>query len=88
MYIGRDVHGGSFVYDPWILYARGVLNDANTLVIGRPDFGKSSLSKTWLSRSRVFGRRGEIVDLKGEYEPLVRALGGTILRLTPAGRPD
>ena len=80
------MHGGSFVYDPWILYARGLLNDANTLVIGRPDFGKSSLSKTWLLRSRVFGRRGEIVDLKGEYEPLVRALGGTILRLTPGGR--
>ena len=85
VYIGRDMHGGSFVYDPWVLYARRVLNDANTLVIGRPDFGKSSLSKTWLLRSRVFGRRGEIVDLKGEYEPLVRALGGTILRLTPGG---
>jgi hypothetical protein len=86
VYIGRDMHGGSFVYDPWVLYARGVLNDANTLVIGRPDFGKSSLSKTWLLRSRVFGRRGEIVDLKGEYEPLVTALGGTILRLTPGGQ--
>jgi len=86
VYIGRDMHGGSFVYDPWVLYSRGVLNDANTLVIGRPDFGKSSLSKTWLLRSRVFGRRGEIVDLKGEYDPLVNALGGTILRLTPGGR--
>jgi type IV secretory pathway VirB4 component len=85
VYIGRDMQGGSFVYDPWVLYARGVLNDANTLVIGRPDFGKSSLSKTWLMRSRVFGRRGEIVDLKGEYDPLVKALGGTILRLTPGG---
>ncbi|WP_249011862.1 hypothetical protein [Conexibacter sp. DBS9H8] len=85
VYIGRDMHGGSFVYDPWLLYARGVLNDANTLVIGRPDFGKSSLSKTWLLRSRLFGRRGEIVDLKGEYEPLVRALGGTVIRLTPGG---
>ena len=87
VYIGRDMHGGSFVYDPWVLYARGVLNDANTLVIGRPDFGKSSLSKTWLLRSRVFGRRGEIVDLKGEYDPLVQALGGTILRLTPGVAP-
>ena len=85
VYIGRDMHGGSFVFDPWVLYARGILNDANTLVIGRPDFGKSSLSKTWLLRSRVFGRRGEIVDLKGEYEPLVRALGGTVLRLSPGG---
>jgi hypothetical protein len=24
VYIGRDMHGGSFVYDPWVLYARGV----------------------------------------------------------------
>jgi type IV secretory pathway VirB4 component len=86
VYVGRDVHGGSFVYDPWILYAAGALNDANTLVIGRPDFGKSSLSKTWLYRSRVFGRRGEIIDLKGEYEPLVAALGGSIVRLTPGGK--
>ncbi len=46
VYIGRDMHGGSFVYDPWVLYARGVLNDANTIVIGRPDFGKCASPKT------------------------------------------
>ena len=23
VYIGRDLHGGSFVYDPWVLYAAG-----------------------------------------------------------------
>ena len=30
------LHGGSFVYDPWLLYARGVLSIANTLVLGMP----------------------------------------------------
>jgi hypothetical protein len=85
VYIGSDLHGGSFVFDPWLLYQRGVLSIANTLVLGMPDFGKSSLSKSWLYRSRVFGRRCEIVDPKGEYEPLVRALGGVILRLQPGG---
>ena len=55
-------------------------------MIGLPDFGKSSLSKTWLFRSRVFGRRGEIVDLKGEYSELVQALGGIVLRSRPAVR--
>ena len=63
------MHGGSFVYDPWVLYAAGVLNDANMLVIGRPGHGKSALVKTWMYRSRVFGRVCELIDPKGEYAP-------------------
>ncbi|MGA2453659.1 MAG: hypothetical protein ABSG93_09090 [Solirubrobacteraceae bacterium] len=85
VYVGSDLHGGSFVYDPWLLYQRGVLSIANTIVLGMPDFGKSSLSKSWLYRSRVFGRRCEIIDPKGEYEPLVHALNGVTLRLSPGG---
>jgi hypothetical protein len=85
VYIGSDLHGGSFVYDPWLLYARGILSIANTIVLGMPDFGKSSLTKSWLYRSRVFGRRCEIIDPKGEYTELVEALGGVVLRLTPGG---
>jgi hypothetical protein len=65
VYIGSDLHGGSFVYDPWLLYQRGVLSIANTIVLGMPDFGKSSLTKSWLYRSRVFGRRCEVIDPKG-----------------------
>jgi len=86
VYIGRDLHGGSFVYDPWVLYEQCVLNDANMLVIGRPGFGKSALVKTWMWRSRVFGRVCELIDPKGEYTPLVTALGGQVLRLTPGGQ--
>ena len=86
VYVGSDLHGGSFVYDPWLLYARGVLSIANTIVLGMPDFGKSSLTKSWLYRSRVFGRRAEIVDPKGEYAELMRALGGVVLRLRPGGQ--
>ncbi len=44
VYIGSDLHGGSFVYDPWLLYQRGVLSIANTIVLGMPDKGKSSLT--------------------------------------------
>ncbi len=85
VYIGSDLHGGSFVYDPWLLYQRGVLSIANTIVLGMPDKGKSSLTKSWLYRSRVFGRRCEIIDPKGEYGELIHALGGVVLRLEPGG---
>ncbi len=86
VYIGSDLHGGSFAFDPWVLYQRRILSVANTLVLGTPDAGKSSLTKSWLYRSRVFDRRCEIIDPKGEYGPLVRALKGVTLRIEPGGR--
>lgn len=85
VYIGKDAHGGSFVYDPWILYGRRLLTNANTIVLGQPGYGKSALSKSYLWRQRVFGRLGEFIDPKGEYLPLVRAMGGEVLRLEPGG---
>ncbi len=85
VYIGRDMHGSSFVYDPWELYHAGVLSDANMLIFGLLGHGKSALVKTWIWRSRVFGRVAELIDPKGEYTPLVQALGGEVLRLRPGG---
>jgi hypothetical protein len=55
-YIGRDLFGGAFTFDPWELYAAGHLTNPNILVIGHVGEGKSSLVKTLLWRSSVFGR--------------------------------
>ncbi len=55
--IGRDVYGGPFVIDPWLLYQEGRLHDPNLLILGRQDFGKSTLVKTLCFRQRLFGRR-------------------------------
>jgi len=86
VYIGRDIHGGSFVYDPWVLYQQGLINDANMLILGRLGHGKSALIKSWIYRSRVFGRVCELIDPKGEYRALVEALGGEVLTFTPGGQ--
>lgn len=85
VYIGADAHGGSFSYDPWVLYAARILSNANTIVLGMLGHGKSALTKSYLWRQRVFGRVVEIIDPKGEYLPLVRAMGGRVLRLEPGG---
>lgn len=85
VYIGRDAYGGSFVFDPWVLYTKGLLTSANTLVLGSPGYGKSALSKAYAWRQRVFGRLTEFVDPKGEYGPLVDAMGGVTLELAPGG---
>ncbi|HEY4277616.1 MAG TPA: hypothetical protein VGM91_05320 [Conexibacter sp.] len=85
VYVGRDQHGGSFVYDPWVLYTAGLLTDANVIVIGQLGWGKSALSKAYPFRQRVFGRVFENIDPKGEYGPLIEAMGGIVLRLQPGG---
>lgn len=83
--IGRDVLGGSFVYDPFAFYRRGVVTNPNMVVIGQIGRGKSSFVKTYLWRQAVFGRRAWVVDPKGEYGPLARAWGVEPVALRPGG---
>src|SRR4051812_30700366 len=82
VYIGRDVYGGSFCYDPWELYGRE-LTSPNAVVLGIVGRAKSSLIKTYVFRQAVFGRQAWIVDVKGEYEQLARALGVETIALSP-----
>ena len=65
--IGQDVLGGSFVYDPFVLYRQGVITNPNMVVFGQIGRGKSSFVKSYLWRQAVFGRRAWVVDPKGEY---------------------
>ena len=85
VYIGADAFGGSFAFDPWELYGAGTLAGPNMLVIGQIGRAKSSLVKTYLYRQRVFGREAWAIDPKGEYAPLARALGGSVIALRPGG---
>jgi hypothetical protein len=83
--IGRDVLGGSFVYDPFVLYRQGVVTNPNAVVIGQIGRGKSSFVKSYLWRQAVFGRHAWVVDPKGEYGPLARACDVRPVALRPGG---
>jgi hypothetical protein len=83
--IGRDVLGGSFVYDPFALYRSGVVTNPNMVVFGQIGRGKSSFVKTYLWRQAVFGREAWVVDPKGEYGPLAEAWGVVPVALRPGG---
>jgi hypothetical protein len=84
-YLGRDLHGGAFCYDPWELYRSGMLTSPNVIVVGQIGRGKSTFVKTFVWRQLVFGRQAWIIDPKGEYGPLARACGATPLRVEPGG---
>ena len=83
--IGRDVLGGSFVYDPFELYLAGVVTNPNMVVIGQIGRGKSSFVKSYLWRQAVFGRSAWVIDPKGEYGPLCEAWGVSPVALRPGG---
>jgi hypothetical protein len=83
--IGRDVLGGSFVYDPFVLYRQGVVTNPNMVVFGQIGRGKSSFVKSYLWRQAVFGRQAWVVDPKGEYGPLAQAWGVAPVGLRPGG---
>jgi len=81
VYIGRNLFGGGFVYDPWELYRAGAVTNPNMLVLGQIGRGKSSFVKAFLWRQQVFGRQAWVVDPKGEYAPTRPARGPCGLRL-------
>lgn len=84
-YIGRDACGGAWVFDPWAAYEAGVLTGPNMLIVGQLGRGKSAFLKTYIARQHVFGREAWVLDPKGEYAPLVKWLGGTLIALVPGG---
>lgn len=82
-YMGADVFsGGSFVYDPWVLYGQRVLTNPNLLFAGVIGTGKSSTAKALALRSIALGRRVYVPsDPKGEWGPIAAAVGGAVIRL-------
>lgn len=87
--IGLDaLTGESFCYDPWDLYAAGVLTNPNVVLAGVIGQGKSALAKSLAIRSIAHGRRVYVpADPKGEWAAVADAVGGTVVRLAP-GSPS
>jgi hypothetical protein len=83
--IGEDLYsGGSFCFDPWVLYTQGVITNPNVLLAGVIGTGKSSCAKCLTTRSIAFGRRVYVPgDPKGEWSAVATAVGGQAIVLGP-----
>ncbi|MBT2498531.1 ATP-binding protein [Agromyces sp. ISL-38] len=83
VFVGQDLYsGGSFVYDPWVLYQRGLITAPNVVLAGIVGSGKSSLAKSLYTRSLPFGRRVYVPgDPKGEHTAVAEAVGGKAIIL-------
>jgi hypothetical protein len=83
VFVGQDLYaGGSFVYDPWVLYQRGFITAPNIVLAGIVGSGKSSLAKSLYTRSLPFGRRVYVPgDPKGEHTAVAEAVGGKAIIL-------
>ncbi len=83
VFVGQDLYSGSsFVFDPWVLYARGLITAPNIVLAGIVGSGKSALAKSLYTRSIPFGRRVYVPgDPKGEHTPVAEAVGGRAIAL-------
>ena len=83
VFVGQDLYSGSsFVYDPWVLYARGLITAPNVVLAGIVGAGKSALAKSLYTRSIPFGRRVYVPgDPKGEHTAVAEAVGGKAIAL-------
>lgn len=83
VFVGQDLYsGGSFVYDPWVLYAQGLITAPNVILAGIVGSGKSSLAKALYTRSLPFGRRVYVPgDPKGEHTAVAEAVSGKAIVL-------
>lgn len=83
VFVGQDLYSGSsFVYDPWVLYARGLITAPNLVLAGIVGSGKSALAKSLYTRSIPFGRRVYVPgDPKGEHTAVAEAIGGKAVAL-------
>ncbi len=83
VFVGQDLYSGSsFVYDPWVLYARGFITAPNVVLAGIVGSGKSSLAKSLYTRSIPFSRRVYVPgDPKGEHTAVAERVGGRAIAL-------
>ena len=83
VFVGQDLYSGSsFVYDPWVLYSRGLITAPNVVLAGIVGSGKSALAKSLYARSIPFGRRVYVPgDPKGEHTAVAEAVGGRAIAL-------
>jgi len=83
VFIGQDAWSGvGFCFDPWELYAQGVITNPNCLLAGVLGKGKSCLAKSLATRSIAFGRRVYVPgDPKGEWTAVAKAVGGEAIEL-------
>ncbi len=91
--MGTDVlaGGAAFRFDLFAAVHAGVVAAPNAMISGAAAHGKSALAKTYVARSsRLAGPGGSsrfcaVIDPKGEWVALARALGWSVVALAPGG---
>jgi hypothetical protein len=82
--------GGGFYFDLHAAYDAGLIQGPNAIVCGAGAHGKSAIIKTLIYRSALLRTAGRerfvaVIDPKGEWVPLARTLGWSVLQLRPGG---
>ena len=85
--VGQDIQTSSTVCcDPFAWFRAGFISSPSMSVFGMPGLGKSSFAVRQVIGLADRGVASMVTDLKGEYAPVVEALGGQVMRFGRGGR--
>ena len=78
----RQSGGAAFTFDPWELYARGLVASPNLLIEGSLRQGKSFVIKRLITLLAMLGRCAiNVSDSKGEHGVVAEAIGGNVYKM-------
>lgn len=74
--------GSTLCCDPFSWYRAKLISNPSAFILGLPGLGKSTMIRKWVLGLDYFGVTSLVLgDLKGEYVPLISALGGQVIRV-------
>ncbi len=79
MVLGHDATGGLVMINCWDPPAESGITNKNFVILAPPGAGKSHAVKVIGLREWGLGAKLFVIDPEGEYEPLARAVGGTVI---------
>lgn len=78
-YFGYTPTGGNVIID--LFTKNSVRKSFNALLVGLTGAGKSTALKKLLHDNSILGNKIRVLDLSGEFKPIVTELGGKIVKL-------
>lgn len=78
-FLGETKCGGNILFDEFTRNATRV--NGSAILVGNQRFGKSSLLKLRLKTRALLGDYIRVMDITGEFSPLIRSLGGRVLNM-------
>ena len=84
IFVGTNIYNNSLVFVD--RYDNSKYKNANMCIFGTSGAGKSFYTKLLIIRNRLLGIEQYIIDPEREYQPIIKELDGTLIKIGPESK--